>query len=293
MTARRFDPIPYAAQLGAIVTICLGTSLAKQLFPLVGAEGTTAIRIGTSALMLLAFWRPWRFQFTRADLSRLALYGAVMGLMNLSFYMALRTVPLGLAIAIEFTGPLGLAMLDSRRPLHFLWIALAIGGLGLLLPIARNGHGLDPIGALFAFAAGLFWALYIVLGRRTKHLPAGPSVAIGMAVSALILVPVGLVTAGAKLLSPTVLGLGLVVGLFSSALPYSLEMIALRGISRRSLGVLLSAEPAFGALAGLALLGERLSLLQWSAIGLIIIASAGTVLTDPATRESDFVPPAG
>ncbi|WP_312160396.1 DMT family transporter [Phenylobacterium sp.] len=280
--------VPYAALVGAIVSLCVGTSFAKQLFPLVGAQGASAYRVGFSALLLCLIWRPWRTRLSRQDLTRLALYGAVLGLMNLSFYMSIRTIPLGLAIAIEFMGPLSLALVHARRPIHFAWIGLAALGLSLLLPLGGVGLGLDPTGVAFAAAAAVFWALYIVLGKRTGHLPAGQSVALGMSTAALIVVPFGLLEAGATLFSPAIVGLGLIVAIVSSAVPYSLEMIALRGIPKRSFGVVLSLEPAAGAVAGLLILGERLAATQWLAIGLIVCASIGVILTDPA-RAGDMV----
>jgi len=276
---------PYAALFGAIVTLCVGTSFAKQLFPLVGAQGATAYRVGFSALLLLAVWRPWRHPLSRADLTAVALYGAVMGLMNLSFYMALRTIPLGLAIAIEFTGPLALALIHSRRLVHFIWIGLAAAGLLLLLPLKPGAGALDPVGVGFAATAAVLWALYIVLGKAAGHMHAGRTVALGMSMAAIIVVPFGLASAGAELFHPRVLMLGLMVAVLSSAIPYSLEMVALKGIPKRSFGVMLSAEPAVGALAGLLMLGERLAPLQWLAIGCIIAASAGTILTTPAEVE--------
>ncbi|WP_425999577.1 EamA family transporter [Caulobacter sp. DWR1-3-2b1] len=276
---------PYAALFGAIITLCVGTSFAKQLFPVVGAQGTTAYRVGFSALLLLVLWRPWRHPLSRADLTAVALYGAVMGLMNLCFYMSLRTIPLGLAIAIEFTGPLALALIHSRKLVHFIWIGLAAIGLLLLLPLKPGASALDPVGVGFAGAAAVLWALYIVLGKRTGHMHAGRSVALGMSMAALIVVPFGLAEAGGALLNPRLLLLGLVVAVLSSAIPYSLEMVALKGIPKRSFGVMLSAEPAVGALAGLLILGEQLAALQWLAIGCIIAASAGTILTTPTEVE--------
>lgn len=276
---------PYAALFGAIITLCFGTSFAKQLFPIIGAQGATAYRVGFSALLLLAIWRPWRHPLSRADLKAVALYGAVMGLMNLCFYMSLRTIPLGLAIAIEFTGPLALALINSRKLIHFIWIGLAAAGLLLLLPLKPGADALDPVGVAFAGAAAVLWALYIVLGKRTGHMHAGRTVALGMSMAALIVVPFGLAEAGAALFQPGILVLGLVVAVLSSAIPYSLEMIALKGIPKRSFGVMLSAEPAVGALAGLLMLGEQLAALQWLAIGCIIAASAGTILTTEPQLE--------
>ena len=282
--------MPYLALFVGMVSLAVGTSYAKQLFPVIGAEGTSTLRVGLSALVLVAIWRPWRFRLTRADAGRVLVYGLVLGLMNLSFYMSLRTIPLGLAIAIEFSGPLVLALIHARRVIHFVWIGCAVAGLGMLLPIWSGAHALDPVGVAFAAAAGLFWALYIVFGKRLSHMHAGQSVALGMSTAALVIIPFGVATAGVNLLLPSVLIIGLCVALASSALPYSLEMIALRHIPKRTFGVLLSAEPAIGALAGLVLLHEQLSSLQWLAIACIVIASVGAILTtgkDEAPAPAD------
>ncbi len=291
MSASHPRLLPYAALFGAIVTLCVGTSFAKSLFPLIGAQGVSAYRVGFAAVILLLVWRPWRHPIARADLGRLAIYGAVMGLLNLCFYMALRTIPLGLAIAIEFVGPLVLAVASSRKLVHFVWIGLAVLGLGLLLPINPGATRLDPVGVGFACAAAVMWALYIVLGKRTGHLHAGRTVALGMTAAALIVAPVGIASAGTALLDPKVAALGLVVAVLSSAIPYSLEMIALREIPKRSFGVLLSAEPAVGALAALVILHERLTPTQWLAIAAIVAASAGTILTTPAEAAAEEIAP--
>ena len=283
--------LPYLALGGGMVSLAVGTSFAKGLFPLVGAEGTAALRVGLSALVLLAIWRPWRFRLTRADAGRVLLYGLVLGLMNLSFYMALRTIPLGLAIAIEFAGPLSLALIHSRKLVHFALVGLAVVGLALLLPIWSGVGGLDPVGVAYAAFAGLCWALYIVFGTRLSHMHAGQSVALGMSTAALVILPFGVSTAGMALLAPSVLLLGLGVALVSSALPYSLEMIALRHIPKRTFGVLLSVEPAIGAVAGMVLLHEQLSPLQWLAIGCIIAASIGAVLTAPRGQAQPLAEP--
>jgi inner membrane transporter RhtA len=274
--------VPYIALAGAMLSLGFGTSFAKQLFPLIGAEGTSAMRVGLSALILLAIFRPWRLRLSGADLKGLALFGAALGLMNLTFYMSLRTLPLGVAIAIEFTGPLTLALLHSRRLIHFLWIGCAMLGLGLLLPLRQTAHALDPAGVAFALVSAACWALYIILGKRMAHVPAGPSVAIGMTVAALVILPFGAAVAGPSLVAPSILALGLVVAIASSALPYSLDMVAMRGMPQRTFGVLLSGEPAVGALAGVLFLHEHLAPQQWLAIAAIIAASAGAILT---TRE--------
>ena len=271
--------IPYLALLGGMVSLSIGTSMAKQLFPLIGAEGTSALRISLSAMILVCIWRPWRFILTRADAGRVLLYGLVLGFMNLTFYLSLQTIPLGPALAIEFTGPLMLALIHARRWIHFIWVGCAVTGLGLLLPIRGAIYGLDPTGVAFAAAAGLFWALYIIFGKRLSHMHAGQSVALGMSTAALVILPFGIMSAGPALFVPSVLLFALGVALISSAIPYSLEMIALRHIPERTFGVMLSAEPAFGAIAGLFLLHEQLSGLQWLAIGFIVMASIGAILT--------------
>ncbi|MNS46887.1 Threonine/homoserine exporter RhtA [compost metagenome] len=283
-TSRLTAALPYLALLGGMVSLAVGTSFAKGLFPIVGAEGTATLRVALSALVLVVLWRPWRFRLTRSDAGRVVLYGAVLGLMNLSFYMALRTIPLGLAIAIEFSGPLALALIHSRKPVHFALVGLAVAGLAMLLPIWGGVEGLDPVGCGYAAFASLCWALYIVFGKRLSHMHAGQSVALGMSTAALVIIPFGVSSAGVALLAPSVLLLGLGVALVSSALPYSLEMVALRRIPKRTFGVLLSVEPAIGALAGLALLHEQLSGLQWLAIGCIVAASIGAILTAPKAQ---------
>jgi inner membrane transporter RhtA len=270
--------IPYAALLGALVLFTLGTSFAKQLFVQVGAEGTALYRAGFSALMLVAVWRPWRRVWTRRELADMALYGASLGAMNLAFYKALATLPLGLAMAIEFLGPLSVALFHSRRLAHFGWIALAVAGLALLLPWPGSAQVLDPAGIGFALLAALFWALYIVFGQRGGHVHPGQAVAVGMTAAALVIAPFGLARAGLHLLDPRLMGLGLVAGLVSSALPFSLERVALAGIPRRTFGVAVAAEPAVGALAGMLMLGEVLDARQWLAIACVIGAGAGSVL---------------
>lgn len=271
---------PYLALLGAILTLCAGTSFAKQLFPTIGAAGACAWRVGASALILCAVWRPWRMRCSRGDAGLILAYGAAMGAMNLCFYMALRTIPLGLTIAIEFTGPLTVAILNSRRLGDLVWVALAVFGLALLLPIASGAGHLDLVGVGFACGAAVLWALYIVLGQRTSHLHAGSTVALGMLTAAVLVAPFGVLAAGWRLFDPSIVLAGLVVGVLSSAIPYSLEMVALRGLSKRTLGIMVSLEPAVGALAGFLFLGEVLRPMQWLAIAAIIGASVGAVASN-------------
>ncbi len=281
MTVSRLQRFfPFLAVLGSVTALGLGTSWAKQvLFPAVGAQGTTAVRVGLSALLMLMLWRPWRWRLSRADAQAVVLYGAALGAMNLMFYLSLQTLPFGLAVAIEFAGPLAVAIWSSRRAVDFVWVALAIVGLALLLPLGLSGSTLDPLGVLYAVGAAVFWALYIVFGKRAGHLHAGQSVSLGLLVAALVVVPVGVAHAGAALLSPSVLLVGVAVAAISSALPISLEMMALKRLPKEAFGIMISMEPAVAALLALALLGERLDTVQWLAIGCIVAASMGSAAT--------------
>ena len=290
-SSRHAALIPMLAILGAVTALGLGTSWAKHsLFPVVGAQGTTAVRVGFSALLLLLFWRPWRWALSGADARTVALYGAALGAMNLCFYMSLRTIPFGIAVAIEFAGPLAVALFSSRRPLDFLWVLLAAAGLALLLPLGHDVSTLDPAGVLFALAAAVFWATYIIFGKRASHLHAGHSVSLGLFVAALVVVPVGVAHAGGALLSPVILATGLGVALISSAIPISLEMVALKRLSSQAFGIMASMEPAVAALLALALLGEYLSAMQWLAIALIVAASVGSSVTAQRGKRVPAVP---
>ena len=286
---RHASALPYLALAGAMLSLACGTSFAKQLFPVAGAAGTSAMRVGLAALILLAVFRPWRLRLTRDDLGRILIFGLVLGVMNLTFYLSLRTIPLGLALAIEFTGPLTLALIHSRRLIHFVWIAFAAAGLLMLLPFKGGVGALDPVGVGFALIAAVCWALYIVFGKRLSHIPSGPSVAMGMSVAAVVILPFGAAEAGPALLSPSILVMGLAVAVASSALPYSLDMVAMRGMPKRTFGVLLSGEPAVGALAGLVFLHEHLTGTQWLAIAAIVAASVGAILTTSREQPIEAV----
>ncbi len=274
--------VPIAVLMVAMVCFQIGASLAKGLFPLVGAVGATALRTGIAALVLSVVWRPWRLRFTRREARAVIIYGIALGCMNLSFYSALDTIPLGIAVAIEFTGPLAVAVAASRRTIDFVWIALAAGGLLALLPLGHDTRPLAPQGVALALIAGVCWALYIIYGRRAGTSHGGASTALGMLVSSVFIVPIGFAKNGAALLSPAILMTGTTVAIVSSALPYSLEMIAMPRIPTRALGVLLSLDPVLAAFAGFLLLNEHLSWLQWAAIACIMIASAGSASSSRA-----------
>jgi inner membrane transporter RhtA len=274
----RLSALSLAALAASLVSQNLGAAIAKSLFPVVGVDGMAALRIVLSAALLLAFWRPWRAPVERRDLGNLVVYGAMLGGMNLCIYHAFGRIPIGIATAIETTGPLAVVLAASRRPLDVAWVLLALAGLALLLPLATD-RPLDPLGLLFAFGAALSWAMYIVFGKRVSTLASGQAVSLGMLVAALFALPIGIANAGAAMLAPTALLTGLGVALLSSAVPYSLEMAALRRLPRHVFGILVSATPAVGAACGAMVLGERLSGLQWLAIACIVGACAGGAAT--------------
>jgi inner membrane transporter RhtA len=270
--------LPIAAALLAMVSVQTGASIAKTLFPVVGPIGTVALRIGFGTLVLVAALRPWRTRISKTNWQPLVLYGVSIGVMNLCFYLALSRIPLGIAVALEFTGPLAVAVLSSHRPVDFLWIGLALAGLGLILPIAHS-QAINLVGALFALGAGACWALYIVFGRKTGVDHGAQSVALGSLISAVIVVPAGVLSAPPALFSRSVMLFGVAVGILSTALPYALDMMALTRLPARTFGVLMSLDPAIGALCGWVFLDEQLTALQWTAIVLIILASAGSAST--------------
>jgi len=270
--------LPILLLLIAMTSIQSGASLAKGLFPEIGASGTTALRLSLGALILCILMRPWQAKLTLKSSRSLLAYGLSLGGMNLLFYLSLKTIPLGIAVALEFTGPLGLALLSSRRLVDFVWIALAVFGLWLL-PTGQSEVPLDPVGMALALAAGLCWALYIVFGQQAGAEHGKQTVALGTIVAALLVFPIGLWQAGSGLFSLDLLPVALGVAVLSSALPYSLEMVALTRLPARTFSILMSMEPAIAALSGLLFLSERLTLSQWLAISAIILASAGAAAT--------------
>ncbi|MFT3123209.1 threonine/homoserine exporter RhtA [Klebsiella pneumoniae] len=260
--------LPILVILVAMTSIQSGASLAKSLFPVVGAPGVTALRLALGTLILVVVFKPWRLRFSPAQRVPLLLYGLALGAMNYLFYLSLQRIPLGVAVALEFTGPL-----------DFVWVALAILGLWYLLPLGQNVAQVDLTGALFALGAGACWAVYILTGQRTgeEHGPA--TVAMGSLIASLVFVPLGMAQATDTLWQWSLLPLGLGIAILSTALPYSLEMMALTRLPTRTFGTLMSLEPALAALSGMVFLGETLKLSQTLALGAIIIASMGATLT--------------
>ena len=271
--------LPILVILIAMISIQSGASLAKSLFPLVGAPGVTALRLALGTLILVVIFKPWRLRFAPEQRLPLLLYGLSLGAMNYLFYLSIQRIPLGVAVALEFTGPLAVALFGSRRPLAFVWVALAVLGLWFLLPLGQSVSQIDPVGALLALGAGACWAVYILTGQRAgeEHGPA--TVAMGSLIAAVVFVPMGMIQASDTLFQWGLLLPGLGIAILSTALPYSLEMVALTRMPSKTFGTLMSMEPALAALSGMVFLGETLTATQTLALGAIILASMGSTLT--------------
>jgi inner membrane transporter RhtA len=261
----------------AMLSFQAGASIAKGLIQSLGAPGTTALRLGVSVIILCAIQRPWRTVPSRKAARVILVYGLSLGTMNLVFYSALGLIPLGIAVGLEFTGPLAVAVWASRRPIDYLWLVLAVAGVLCLLPLGGSSQRVNPLGVAFALAAGACWALYIVFGQRAGRLHGASATTWGMLVAAALIVPIGLADAGVALASPDIWPRGIAVAILSSAFPYTLEMTALRRLSAGAYGTLMSLEPAMAALAGLVLLREHLTVIEWLGIAAVMVASIGTL----------------
>ena len=270
---RALDAIPPTALvLFGIVSVQLGSALAKHLIRAVGGFGTVALRLLFAAAMLTLLWRP-SLRMNRRAWTVVLAYGVILGVMNLCFYQALARIPLGITVTVEFLGPLSVALAGSRRWRDAFWAVLAGSGVVLLM----EGRGeLNLAGFLFALAAGACWGLYILVGAALgRHTAEGKGLALGMAVAAILDVPFGVAESGAALLRPWVLLAGLGVALMSSVIPYTMDLEALRKLPPRVFGILMSLEPAMAALIGLVVLRETLRASQWIAVLCVVAASAG------------------
>jgi inner membrane transporter RhtA len=262
--------------VGAAVSVQVGAAFAKNLFGEVGPPAVVLMRLVFGSVAVWAIFRPRFAGRTRRELGLVVALGFVIAGMNNSFYESLDRIPLGVAVTIEFLGPLAVAVLSSHRRLDFVWIALAAGGIVLL---ADASGGLSPAGVALAGLAAVFWGVYILLGVRVGKLwPGASGLAVAMVVGAVLSIPGGLATGHGHLLHPGVLASGLVVAIACSALPWSLEIEAMRRLPTHVFGVLMSIEPAIAALSGLVVLGEHLSLHVAIAIALVVVASAGAAL---------------
>ena len=271
--------------LGGIVSVQVGAAVAVELFDEVGPVGTVLLRLVFAACILVAIWRPPLAGFRGTGWRDVLAFGVAFAAMNTSFYLALDRIPLGIAVTLEFVGPLGVAFAASRRRLDLVWAGLAATGILLLSP--APGGDLDLLGVVLALVAGGFWAAYIVLSARIGRLyPGGQGLALAMVIGAVLVVPPGVAEGGADLLDPGLLAAGLGVALLSSAIPYSLELEALRRLPRGVFGVLMSLEPAVAATVGFVLLEQDLIAREVVAIALVVVASAGALRTSPPAAEA-------
>jgi inner membrane transporter RhtA len=265
---------PTLLVLAAIASVQFGAAFAKSIFDQAGAGGTVFLRSLFAALVLTAVWRPGLRGRSSADWRLIVAFGLVLGTMNLAFYESLERIPLGVAVTFEFVGPLGVAIAGSRRALDGVWVVLAAAGILLLSNFGTAD--LDGLGVALALTAGGLWAAYILLSVRVgRAFPGGSGLALAMVVSAAVLAPVGIADAGTELLVPGVLAVGAGVAVLSSAIPYTLELEALRRLPAGVFGVMMSIEPAMAALAGFIVLDEGLVTRELVAILLVVAASAG------------------
>ena len=276
--------IAISATLLAIICVQGGASIAKQLFPAIGAIGTVTLRIVLSAIILMLINRPKFSQFTKQMWIYCGFYGTGLAVMNLIFYMAIQRIPLGLAVTVEFAGPLFLALALSRKLLDVVWALLACAGILLIVP--WNNDHVDLLGLGFAFLAGVFWALYIVMGGKVAKIMDGKdAVTTGMLFASLVILPFTIWDGAVFSITPVIFLKGLGVAILSSALPFSLEMVALKKLPAKTFSILMSLEPAFAALSGLVFLSESLSFLQWISIACVIMASIGTTIFSKASNQ--------
>jgi inner membrane transporter RhtA len=280
-------PPPQLLLFGSIASVQFGSAFADKLFAQAGPGGVVLLRLALSALVLLAISRPSLRGRTRADLGAAIAFGLVLGGMNWSFYEALDRLPLGVAVTIEFVGPLAVAVGGSRRALDLIWVVLAGGGVALLA-LRGDHHGVSALGVLLALVAGTCWAAYILLSKRVgASFAALDGLAIALGIGTLLVIPAGVVEGGTALGQPGVLAGGLVVALLSSLIPYSLEIVALRRLSASTFGLLMSLEPAVAALAGVIVLSQHLTGVLLVALVMVVTASVGTTIVGRSTRAFD------
>ncbi|MFV8372286.1 EamA family transporter [Flavobacterium sp. LB2P74] len=278
MKLKQINIPPLPAVLLAIISVQSGAAIAKGLFPAIGAAGTASLRIGISALLLLAVYRPNVKKITVNQWKLVIPYGLSLGAMNLIFYLSIERIPIGLAVTLEFIGPLLVAVFGSKRIIDFFWVLLAATGIVLIAPWSNNG--LDLLGVLFALLAGSLWAAYIVLGGKiSKIMKGGDAVTIGMLFASILIVPFGILGNGLSNLTPQLLGLGFALALLSSAIPFTLEMKALGQLPARTFSILMSLEPAAASICAFIFLQEYLTFNEILAVFFVIIASAGSTIT--------------
>jgi inner membrane transporter RhtA len=282
----RSDVVPAPVLvLGAIASVQSGAAVATKLFSAVGPGGAVFLRLAVSAVLLMVMVRPKPRAISRSDVTLVVGFGLVLALMNCLFYLSIARIPLGVAVTVEFLGPLGVAVAGSRRLVDAAWVVLAAAGVALL---ATGGGKLDIVGVILAASAGVCWAAYILLSQRVGRAVEGMTgLAIALTVGTVAMVPYGVAAGGTALVRPSVLGEGAAIAVLSSAIPYSLELLALRRLRAAVFGVLMSLEPAFGALSGLLFLDQRLRWHEWVAVGAVMVASIGATAQPGAAAEPE------
>jgi len=271
-----------------IVSVQLGAAFAKDLFGTISPTALVWLRLATSALILVAIARPRLRGRTTRDWQVAVGFALSLGLMNVAIYQSFARIPLGIAVTLEFIGPLTLAVLGSRRPRDVVWVLLAAAGVVLL---GFEPADLDPLGVVYALLAGAAWAAYILLSASTgRRWPGLDGLAVASLIAAAAMTAPALISAGTGLFSPHVLVVGALVGLLSSVIPYSFELVALRSLRPAVFGILMSLEPAAAALAAIVVLGELLSALQWLAIACVVAASVGATRSGAAPRQVEPAP---
>ena len=281
--ATRWVP-PHLYVLLSIISVQLGAAFAKDLFPVLGSTGTVFLRLSFAAIVLWCVWRPRLRSYTRHDYLLIVIFGLTIAAMNSFYYASIARIPLGIASTLEFVGPLGISIVASRRLPDVLWALFAAAGVILLAPI--HGSVMNPLGILFALLAAACWALYILLSVRVGQVfHGGTALAIGMTISAIVLAPVGLPSLHPVMQNPSLLLFGFILAILSSVIPFSLELEALRRLSPRVLGILLSMEPVVAALIGFVVLGETVGLRGLIAMVLIVIASGGASFGDKGNNH--------
>jgi inner membrane transporter RhtA len=286
--------LPVLAVVCAMASFQIGAALAKILFPVMGPEGAATLRLGLGAVMLVAIVRPWRAWPSGAPLLPMLGLGCSMAGVILMFYLALERMPLGQAMALQFLGPLAIAIFGSRRARDFVWAVLAAVGVWLLLrPVAGPTATFDPVGVAWALGAAVAWASYILVGRVASTAFGRPTAALAVSLASVLVLPVGLHTAGSSLLAPALLPIALLMALFSSAIPISLDVYALPRLPPRTFAVLMSLEPALGVLAGLLILNETLAGGQVAGVALVVAAAAGSAWSSGADTGNGGQPRSG
>lgn len=271
---------PVLLLLFAVITTQIGAAIAaKHLFPLVGTEGASALRYFISAILLGILFKPWRMRIPRESWLPTFLYGLSLGCMGFFFYMALKRIPLGITVGLEIIGPLSMALFSSRRPSDIIWIIFAVVGIWLLIPHSETAQSLDPIGMFYALLAGAFWVVYATCARKVSSLHGAKTVSLGVAISALVFLPVGIINVGPSIFTLESIIFATMVSILSTAIPFTLELITLSKIPLRVYGTLTSLEPAIAALSGILVLNQHLTWTQWLAILSICAAAIGTTTT--------------